>query len=681
LKKTMKAKLNCSQLTAAALVAAALAAPLAAEAAPKVSRLTPPSALFTFGDPAEPYISRFLPGQRFDLQATVQPDAGQTITSVQFFVNDQPVPQGVAFTPATVAGLAANSTIATARAHSQKMAGVHVLKVVAGQSDGQTVVAQGNFEIVDLDLKNGRDFDGDRNKPALNGKRQKAKNVIFLIGDGMGIAHRTAARIMSRGVQQGKANSLLAMDTFPYTGIVLTHSLNSIVTDSAPGAACYSTGNKGNNNQQGVFPDDTTDRFDNPRVELIGEYLWRTEGRSLGIVTTSDVFDATPGAFGTHTQDRGAGTGICDQFLDEAAASGGLRVLLGGGRKWFLPRTEAGSARATSSDYVLPDELALGWGVPAGVIDTNRNLIADFMAAGFAYAPDATSMNSVPANTDRLLGLFSFSNMNVAKDKVDKRRNPGAPGVVDDYGFPDQPMLDEMAAKALQVLSRNRKGFTLMIEAASIDKQAHSMDTERWLLDTIEFDRAVAVCKQFAEENPDTLVIVTADHECAGINIIGASTVDNASLQTRAAGNTNGVVALRNQVVGVYESAGFPVYQQALDGYPVTTDPDRKMLIGYAGNADRYEDWLTNEKPLRDSQQPFNGVAPLNTYPSGPLNRDVAGGYLITGQVPGTSAVHTGSDIPLSAFGVGASQFTGVMDNTDVFFKAMQAALGVVVNK
>jgi alkaline phosphatase len=679
--KTMKSKLNRPQLTAAVLVAAALAAPLAVEAAPSVSRLTPPSALFTFGDPAEPYISRFLPGQRFDLQATVQPDAGQTITSVQFFVNNQPVSQGVTVIPATVAGLAANSTVATARAHSQPQAGVHVLKVLAQQSDGQTVVAQGNFEIVNLDLKNGSDFSGDKNKSTLNGERQKAKNVIFLIGDGMGIAHRTAARIMSRGVQQGKANNLLAMDTFPYTGIVMTHSLNSIVTDSAPGAACYSTGNKGNNNQQGVFPDDTTDRFDNPRVELIGEYLWRTEGRSLGIVTTSDVFDATPGAFGSHTQDRGAGTGICDQYLDEAVAHGGLRVLLGGGRKWFLPRAEAGSARATASDYVLPDELALGWGVPAGVIDTNRNLIAEFAVAGFAYAPDATSLNSVPANTDRLLGLFSFSNMNVAKDKVDKRRNPGAPGIVDDYGFPDQPMLDEMAAKALQVLSRNEKGFTLMIEAASIDKQAHNMDSERWILDTIEFDRAIAVCKQFAEQHPDTLVIITADHECAGINIIGASTVSNAALQSRAAGNTNGVVALRDQVVGVYEAAGFPVYPQAVDGYPVTTDPDRKMLIGYAGNADRYEDWVTNPQPLRDSQQPFNGVAPLSTYPNGPLNRDVAGGFRITGQVPGSSAVHTASDIPVSAFGLGASQFTGVMDNTDVFFKAMQAAFGVTVNR
>src|SRR6185295_19449653 len=104
--------------------------------------------------------------------------------------------------------------------------------------------------------------------------------------------------------------------TFPFTGTVRTHSLNSIVTDSSPGASCYATGNKANNNQHGVFPDDTTDNGDNPRVESIGEFLHRTEGRSLGIVTTTDLFDSTPGAFGSHTQARSAATGIIDQFFD-----------------------------------------------------------------------------------------------------------------------------------------------------------------------------------------------------------------------------------------------------------------------------------------------------------------------------------------------------------------------------
>ena len=656
----------------AAVALATAASP--ANAAPIVSRLTPPSVLFSFGDPTPPITSRFLPGQRFDLHATVSPDSGQTITEVKFSVDGREVPGGVALTPANASGLRANSVNAILRAFETEAAGIRNLSVRARQSDGQIVTAEGNFEIVSLQ--------------GSGPHGPTAKNVIMMIGDGMGIAHRTAARIMANGIVQGKSNGPLAMDTFPVTGMVSTHSLNSIVTDSSPGAACYATGNKSNNNQHGVFPDDTNPvsgngsaNFDNPRVELITEYFNRTQSRgnrrdampakSLGIVTTSDVFDATPASFGSHTQSRAAGTGICDQYLDERGLTG-LTVLMGGGRKWFLPNNVPGSARSNSSDYVLPNDLAQGWGVPAGSLDAGRDLIGDFQRAGFTYVADAGQMNSISANTTRLLGLFSLSNMNVALDKIDARR--GNPAVVNDYGFPDQPMLDEMTDKALQVLRRNPNGFVLMVEGASIDKQAHNMDTERWILDTIEFDRAVAKARDFAAANPDTLVLVLADHECAGINIIGGSRVSDAELQNRGT-LRGGTATLRNGVVGTYEAAGFPRYETAPDGYPITTNVNNRMLIGYAANADRNEDWRTNQRPLRDSQQPFNNQPPLNTYPASPTDRDQNGGFFVTGQIPDNVAAHTASDIPISAFGVGAGLFSGVMDNTDVFFRAMQVAV------
>lgn len=100
----------------------------------------------------------------------------------------------------------------------------------------------------------------------------------------------------------------------------------------------------------------------------------------------------------------------------------------------------------------------------------------------------------------------------------------------------------------------------------------------------------------------------------------------------------------------------------------MTTDIDNRMLIGYAANADRYEDWLTNALPLQDGQQPFVGVPPLHTYPENLLQRDEAGGFLVTGHIEDVVAAHTANDIPLSAMGTGASLCTGVMDNTEVFF-------------
>jgi len=257
---------SAQSLAAAALAAAgviALAPPV--NAAPVVTRLTPPSALFTFGDAEPPIIARFLPGQRFDLQATIKADPGQVITKTQFSVNGHTVRGTISSTVADVPA-AAGSAIFTRRAYSHFRPGVHQFSVVAQQSDGQTVTATGNFEIVGSDRQ---DEDDDK-----GGKR--ARNIIICIGDGMGIAHRTAARLMLHGAQMGKANAMLTMDTLPNTALVITHSLNSIVTDSAPGAHCYSTGNKGNNNQQGVFPDDTLANLDNPRIELIGEYMNRT---------------------------------------------------------------------------------------------------------------------------------------------------------------------------------------------------------------------------------------------------------------------------------------------------------------------------------------------------------------------------------------------------------------------
>ena len=616
-------------------------------AAPVVTRLTPPSGLFSYGDAAPPYIARFLPGQRFDLQATVRPDAGKTILRAEFLVDGAVVTRAVALAPATVDGASAGTAVATLRAHSVNPAGVHTLTVRATQSDGVVVTASGSFEVVGLTSESGA----------------RPRNIIIMIGDGMGIAHRTAARVMLRGVSQGKALAPLAMDTLPATALVSTASLNSIVTDSAPGASCYATGNKADNNQEGVFPDDTKDRFDNPRIESIGEYFARTQGKWLGIVTTADVTDATPGAFGVHTQDRAAGTGIADQLIDESAAKSNLRVLLGGGRRWFLPDTTAGSGRFAGEDYELPDELANGWGVARGAIDAGRNLLENARTGGFTFAANASQLKAVPDGTRRLLGLFQLGNMNAALDRIQKRR--GQSTVVDDYGFPEQPMLDEMTDAALGVLRQNAAGFVLMIEGGLIDKQSHQMDTERWLYEVIEFDRAVARAKVFVQSVPDTLLIVTADHETGGANIIGASVVSQADLAARAASG-GGAATLRDEVVGTGVAASFPNYTILADGFPATPDVNRRMLIGYAANADRYEDWQTNAKPV-------DGPA---GYPRSPMERDTAGRFLVVGQIPGTTAVHTGSDVPLSAQGAGASLFAGVMDNTDVFFKMMQAALG-----
>ena len=655
-------------LTLASAIAIASLCLTAAQAAPSVTRLTPPSELFSSGI-AAPIIARFLPDQRFDLQATLRPDdASKTISQARFLIDGKPVDGNVALRDCAAgcnSSVPKNTLIATVRAVTVARQGLHTFSVSATQSDGQTVLATGNFEVVPL---------------VVGG--QKIKNIVIMLGDGMGAAQRTAARMVAGGYAQGKAIAPLAMDTFPVTGMVKTASLNSEVTDSAPGMTAYVSGNKNNNNEEGVFPDDTLDVFDNPRIEYLSEYLHRTQGKALGLVTTADVFDATPAGNAVHASSRGAGTGIVDQYMDDRGLTG-LQVLMGGGRKWFLPASTPGSERGDKTDYAFSNtdahtsEIVKRWGAAPGKMDKERDLLADFQSAGFRYAADKTALDAIDtAKTDRLLGLFAYSNMNVALDKIDGRRSKlkGISGrVVDDFGLPDQPMLDEMTVKALAVLERQKNGFVLMVEGASIDKQAHNMDTERWLLDMMEFDRATRVAQEFARRRGDTLVIVTADHECSGAALIGASVVTDARLQELV--REGGAANVRDKVDGVYEKAGFPKYRLAGDGYPETTDIDFRLLVGYGANADRFEDWRTNDKPIQDVQQPLVKKEPLSAYPADPMARDANGKYMVTGQVSGTSAVHTGTDIPLSAFGPGAWAFTGVMDNTDVFFKLAQAAL------
>lgn len=659
-----------------------------AYAAPTEVSVTPPNG------------ARFLPGQRFDLRVegkgTGPFSATLSIDGVQ-----QAFTSGAQNSNTTDGISSAGFGGFNLRGYSNTHPGTHTLNATFTDSTG-TVNVSAQFTIVDLEdfLKSA---DGD-------GRGGPIKNIIILVGDGMGVAHRTIGRLARYGVTAGTPDGFLAMDKFPGTGLITTHSLNSIITDSAPGMGGYVTGNHSKNGQEGVYPANVTNPFFQPRVEYLSEYLHRVMGKSLGLVTTADVEDATPAANAIHTGNRNNGTGIVDQYLDESDWQGtsrfgsGLSVLLGGGRRWFLPSAAFGSSRTAGTDYAsLPSDLLSKWNLPAsaaGVSDPSRDLINDFKLAGFKYVETNTDLQAA-GTPNKLLGLFAFGNMNVSLDKLAKRRGALLPGTasfaVDDYHAPDQPMLDEMTDVALRVLRRNRDGFVLMVEGAHIDKQSHAMDADRVIDEVIEFDRAVEVSRKFADTEGRTLVIVLADHECSGFSLIGALSGGIQNLKNLPADNNitdPAVQPERQKVVGANDAAAFPRYQIAADGYPVNLDIDGKLLVGFGADGDRYEGWLQKPRPIIDSLLPTNIRTELATknYPADPINRGVPGspqatttdpfgdsrGYFIRGQAVGrTQAVHTAADIPVSAYSSKGSKayrlFYGVQENTDVFFKLIGA--------
>ena len=538
--------------------------------------------------------------------------------------------------------------------------------------------------------------------------RPPVKNVILLLGDGLSLAARTAARTLARGYTSGKPNGLLAMDAMPATGLVMTSALNALITDSAPGMSSYVTGHKAANNMEGVYPDNTwparrpgetatpTDGlaiFDNPRTEYLGALLRRTRGPGfgVGIVTTADVTDATPAANAVHTSNRSSAAGIASRFFDERDLIG-LRVLMGGGRCHFTVK---------------------GAGSTCGRAD-GRNLEAEFVAAGFNRLGSRTELLALgprPA-PKALLGLFRNSHLSVAFDKVGAGRYSDALATPADR---DQPMLEEMTAAAIATLAAHSPdGFYLMVEGASIDKQAHAVDAERAIWDVIEFDRAVAEALEFAEHTNgdadpanDTLVIVAADHETGGLALIG---VGNEQYAPKALGRGVRDYAAVFRFEPDQAALGFfPNYTRDAQGYPADPNPTKKLLLGWGAAPDYYENWLANRMPGNPSTNaaaPTTGGAPsptaavANPRRDGPEDRTPDGGQQVPGfLVPGVIengatgcpaaqcpegtdlaadahpiSGHTASDVPLSAAGPGALTFTGTYDNTDVFRKILLLA-------
>jgi alkaline phosphatase len=640
--------------------------------------------------------ARFVVGQKFDLRVEGR-GAGPYSATIAVDGVRLRFTSGAQNSSTTDGVTAAGYGGFNLRGYSNFFPGTHTITATFTDSTG-TVTVTSKFRIIEIKGLGGPPFGHQFGHGFRPDDSRPIKNIIIMIGDGMGVAHRTAARIVRYGVTNGSSNDYLAMDKFPGTGLVTTHSLNSIITDSAPGMSGYVTGNHQNNNQEGVFPSHVTNPFFGPRVEYLSEFLHRTQGKSLGLVTTADIEDATPAANAVHTANRNNGTGVCDQYLDESDFGDtrrfgtGLKVLMGGGRRWFLPAGEFGSSRAAATDYTaLPADLVSAWNLPvAGASDPDRDLIDDFKNAGFAYVDSATALNGV-GTPKKLLGLFGYGNMNVALDKIAKRRGVPLSGstsfIVDDYHAPDQPMLDEMTDAALRVLSRDRDGFVLMVEGAHIDKQAHLMDAERSIGDAIELDRAVEVARRFADKAGDTLIIVLADHECSGFSLIGALTGTVENLQNLPSDNATldpSTQPERQKLVGTYDLAGFPKYKILDDGYPETFDINGKLLIGYGSSGDRYETWLSKPVPVRDSLLPADISAELTGkgYSSTPVDRasDRNTGYYLRGQAVGRDqAVHTATDIPISAYSSGGKAFQlfyGVQENTDIFFKLIRAAAG-----
>ena len=261
-------------------------------------------------------------------------------------------------------------------------------------------------------------------------KNEKVKNVILIIGDGMGFS-ACASWMIDRHYEP------TCFDRAQYVGMSKTYSANSR-----------------------VLPDGT------PAISIAE--LAKAKGLATGIVVSSYVLDATPGAFYAHVKNRNDRKGIEENLIDFKPD-----VIVGGGRKYFV------------EERYVPE-----------------NMIDKAVGAGFTYVSSPDEFMTVTKTP--ILGLFSDESYPMAIER-------------------DTDYLTDVSLHTLDILDDNKKGFFVMIEGSHIDHAAHANNAEQLTWEMEEFDKVVNAAFDYADTHKGTLVVVTADHETGGVSLLPGS--------------------------------------------------------------------------------------------------------------------------------------------------------------
>ena len=448
-----------------------------------------------------------------------------------------------------------------------------------------------------------------------------AKNVIFFLGDGLGVNTLTAARIFHAG-EEGQ----LTIDRMPESAFVKTYSNDAMVTDSAAGMAAYMTGEKHNNGvismsfgTRAVAPG--KDANGNALVSRCNEAgangapsatlleLAKRRGMALGVVTTTSVTDATPASAYGHGCHRKLETDFAALLVpggagyNNALGARGLDVLFGGGRQYFTPFARGGK-RAD-----------------------NRDLLAELGQQGFRVVSDTAGFSALNPGQPAI-GLFAQNHMD-----YDAARKPAS-----------QPSLTEMTRKAIDLLAPHAgaqgQGFFLVVEGGLIDHALHATLGKRALQETVSFNDAMqAAIDKMEALDPglkNTLIVSTADH-------------DHTLLLNGYAVRTGKTTPTNPGVLGLVRN---------LDGTPKLDKNGRPFtIIGFGTGENRVNGPRGSQPALTDE------IVTRDDYHQEAVVRTRAG-----------AETHGGSDVFLGATGAGAELFRGTIDNTRVFSLIKNAA-------
>ncbi len=435
--------------------------------------------------------------------------------------------------------------------------------------------------------------------PAVS-QATEVKNVIYMIGDGMGPAYVSAYRYYMDDPNTKKVESTIYDEL--WVGIATTYpDDDTIVTDSAAGATALATRNKSYNGAISV------DHAHKPLTTMLE--IAKSKGMSTGIVATAQINHATPAAFMAHNKTRKAYNEIADDYVDNKVDGHFVAdVMFGGGTHYFERK--------------------------------DRNLVNEFKQAGFQYAnswQDFAKINQKPA-----LALL-------------------AP-----VGFPsalDTNIVDPLATmtdKALKLLSTNKKGFVVMIEGSQIDWCGHANDIACAMAEMHDFAKAIKVAKAYVDAHPDTLLVITADHETGGLSL-----------------GAEGVYAWDHAIIKQVKNTA-PVLAKTLISAPDQTLAkvwtQQTGLKASAEELTRLSQKIAQVKTemakvdLSKSEDRLEAEADLMA----PLAKEIKQQIDHHSKTGWTSGAHTAIDVPVLAWGKERQAFAGFQDNTEIATKLIQ---------
>ncbi|BFM08881.1 alkaline phosphatase [Halioxenophilus aromaticivorans] len=401
--------------------------------------------------------------------------------------------------------------------------------------------------------------------------KDKPKNVILLVVDGMGPVYTSAYRYFADDPATKQVESTVIDELVVGTASTYPDADRGVITDSAAAATALSSGIKSYNGAIGV------DRNHKP-VQTMLE-MAKAKGKRTGIAVTSQIVHATPAAFIAHNDSRKNYNAIADAYFDERI-DGKFKadVMLGGGWDYFI----------------RPD----------------RNLVEEFTTEGYQYIDDMAQLGQLQQDQP-VLGLFA---------KV------GLPWALDMQGQPRLKALTQAAVSQLE----NRKGYFLLVEASQVDWAGHANDIAAAMAEMADFVDTLEWLKEYVESRKDTLLVVTADHSTGGLSM--------------GAGN---------------EYLWRPDMIKSLEA-----SPDSLALLAMEQAPGQRAELIASALGLSPSQAQSAAIAQAED--SQALSAAIKLMIDEATHTGWTTHGHSGVDVPVLATGVGAEQFAGFQDNTDI---------------